>query len=134
MSEPLKIAIAGLGTVGRGTLELLTRQADLLSARCGRPLFVTAVSARDPRRDRGVDLSAYRWYDDATEMASRADADVVVELIGGSSGIARNVLDVAITAGRHVVTANKALLALHGTELAYAAESAGIVQIGRAHV
>src|SRR3546814_16349425 len=60
-------------------------------------------------------------------MASRADADVVVELIGGSSGIARNVLDVAITAGRHVVTANKALLALHGTELAYAAESAGVV-------
>src|SRR3546814_5214278 len=83
--------------------------------------------ARDPRRDRGVDLSAYRWYDDATEMASRADADVVVELIGGSSGIARNVLDVAITAGRHVVTANKALLDLHGTELAYAAESAGVV-------
>src|SRR3546814_17689441 len=107
MSEPLKIAIAGLGTVGRGTLELLTRQADLLSARCGRPLIVTAVSARDPRRDRGGDLSAYRWYDDATEMASRSAADVVGEFSGGSSGIARDILDVGTTRTPPVVAGQK---------------------------
>jgi homoserine dehydrogenase len=126
MSKPLKIALAGLGTVGVGTLTLLSAQAKLLEQRCGRPLRVTAVSARDRGRDRGVDLSPYRWFDDAVEMASEADADVVVELIGGSDGPAKALTEAAIHAGRHVVTANKAMIALHGPALAAAAEGAGL--------
>jgi homoserine dehydrogenase len=126
MTEPLRIAIAGLGTVGVGTLELLAAQADLLTARCGRPFVVTAVSSRNRDRDRGVDLSGYRWYDDAVEMARSAEAEIVIELIGGSDGPARAVTEAALSAGRHVVTANKALIALHGTELAAMAETAKV--------
>lgn len=126
MSAPLRIAIAGLGTVGVGTVELLGRQAEILAMRSGRALQVTAVSARDKGRDRGIDLSPFDWYDDAAEMAATADVDAVVELIGGSDGIARAVVDAAFAAGRHVVTANKALIALHGTALATAAEEAGV--------
>jgi homoserine dehydrogenase len=121
---PLKIALAGLGTVGAGTLKLLSAQAGLLEQRCGRALRVTAVSARDRKRDRGVDIAPYRWFDDPVEMASHADADVVVELIGGSDGPAKALTEAAMAGGRHVVTANKAMLALHGPELAAAAEKA----------
>ena len=126
MSAPLKIAVAGLGTVGSGLLQLLRRNADLLEQRCGRELLVTAVSARDRGRDRGIDLSGLAWFDDAAAMARDADADVVAELIGGEDGIAKAVCEQAIAAGRHVVTANKALLAHHGTALARAAEEAGV--------
>ena len=125
MTEPLKIAIAGLGTVGVGALELLEEQASLLTMRCGRSLQVTAVSARDRARDRGVDLSAYQWFDDVVSMATEADAEVIVELIGGSDGPALALTEAALGAGRHVVTANKALIALHGTALAAAAERGG---------
>jgi homoserine dehydrogenase len=89
-------------------------------------LQVTAVSARNRNLDRGVDISAYQWFDDAVAMARSADADVVVELIGGSNGAAKAVCEAAFEAGRHVVTANKALLAHHGTELATKAEAAGV--------
>ncbi|MFI5024258.1 MAG: homoserine dehydrogenase [Alphaproteobacteria bacterium] len=126
MSAPLRIAIAGLGTVGAGTLALLARNAGLLRERCGRPLAVTAVSARERGRDRGSPLAGMAWYDDAVEMAREADAEVVVELIGGSDGVARAVIEAALERRRHVVTANKALLALHGTELALKAERAGV--------
>ena len=126
MSRPLKIAIAGLGTVGAGTLRVLRDHADLLAQRCGRDIAVTAVAARDRTRDRGVSLDGLAWFDDAAEMAVRADADVIVELIGGADGIAKSVCETAIAAGRHVVTANKALLAHHGTALAGAAEAAGV--------
>jgi homoserine dehydrogenase len=87
---------------------------------------VTAVSSRNRDRDRGVDLSGYRWYDDAVEMARSAEAEIVIELIGGSDGPARAVTEAALSAGRHVVTANKALIALHGTELAAMAETAKV--------
>ncbi|HKO06792.1 MAG TPA: homoserine dehydrogenase [Alphaproteobacteria bacterium] len=126
MSAPLRIAIAGLGTVGAATLALLARNAGLLRERCGRPLAVTAVSARERGRDRGSPLAGMAWYDDAVEMAREADAEVVVELIGGSDGVARAVIEAALERRRHVVTANKALLALHGTELALKAERAGV--------
>ena len=125
MTDPLKIAVAGLGTVGVGTLELLAEQAALLAMRCGRPIQVTAVSARDRTRDRGVDLSGYQWFEDAAAMATEADAEVIVELIGGSDGPALALTEAALAAGRHVVTANKALIALHGTALAAAAERSG---------
>ena len=122
----LRIAIAGLGTVGAGTLTLLRDQAALLAQRCGRPLKVVAVSARDRDKNRGVDLAGLKWYDDPVAMARDADAEVVVELIGGSDGAARALCETALDARRHVVTANKALLAHHGTALARKAEAVGV--------
>ncbi len=126
MTEPLRIAVAGLGTVGIGVVELLTRHATMLRRRCGRELEIVAVSARDRRRDRGIDLDAYRWVDDATALATDPDIDVVVELIGGSEGIAKQLIEDAIGAGKSVVTANKALIAHYGTDLARAAEKGGV--------
>jgi homoserine dehydrogenase len=122
----LRIAVAGLGTVGAGTLKLLRDQADLLAARCGRSLRVVAVSARDRAKDRGIDLGNVHWYDDPVAMARDADAEVVVELIGGSDGAAKALCETALDARRHVVTANKALLAHHGTALAKKAEAIGV--------
>jgi homoserine dehydrogenase len=126
VKSPLRIAVAGLGTVGAGALQLLDRQAELLAQRAGRRIVVAAVSARDRRRDRGVDLSAVRWYEDAAAMAADPEIDVIVELIGGTDGIARRVVEAAIDHGKHVVTANKALMAHHGTGLAARAEEKGI--------
>src|SRR5437879_4373158 len=126
MEPALKIAIAGLGTVGGGTLALLERQAELLALRAGRRIVVGAVSARDRRRDRGVDLSAVRWYEDAVAMAADPEIDVVVELIGGADGVALAVIETALDKKKHVVTANKALMAEHGTRLAARAEAAGV--------
>ena len=126
MSEPLKIAIAGVGTVGAGTVELLAGQSELLSARCGRRLEVIAISARDRVKDRGVKLSGFTWFDNPVEMALKAEADVFVELIGGSDGIAKDACIAAMKAGQHVVTANKALIAIHGTELARMAEQQSV--------
>ncbi len=126
MTEPLKIAIAGLGTVGAGTAKVIRDQADTLALRAGRPITVSAVSARDRNRDRGVDLDGVQWFEDANAMAGEADADVVVEVIGGSDGIAKDVCETALEKGRHVVTANKALLAHHGQALANKAEEAGV--------
>lgn len=126
MSKPLKVAIAGLGTVGGGTVRVLQGNAELIRRRCGREVVIAAVSALERPRDRGFDVSAMRWYDDAVTMAREADADVVVELIGGSGGVAKAVCETALAHGRHVVTANKALLAHHGTALARQAEAAGL--------
>ncbi|MCP9319672.1 homoserine dehydrogenase [Acetobacter persici] len=117
-SAPLRLGIAGLGTVGAGVIRLLATNADLVTARAGRPLKVTAVSARDRTRDRGVDLSGMRWYDNAPDLVADPDVDVVVELIGGAEGTARAVVEAALAAGKPVVTANKALLAIHGPALA----------------
>ncbi|OYQ33586.1 homoserine dehydrogenase [Niveispirillum lacus] len=124
--KPLRIGVAGLGTVGGGVLKLVSANADLLAKRTGRPIQVVAVSARDRHRDRGVDLSGLRWYENAADLAVDPDVDVFVELIGGSDGIARQAVEAALAAGKHVVTANKALLAHHGAALAAKAESAGL--------
>ena len=122
MKSPLRIGIAGLGTVGAGVVKLLAAQGRLLALRGGRPLKLVAVSARSRTRKRDIDLSGVRWEKDPLSLASASDIDVVVELIGGSGGVARRLVQRALAAGKHVVTANKALLALHGTELAAAAE------------
>jgi len=126
MKPALKIAIAGLGTVGAGVAQLLERQAELLAVRAGRRLVVAAVSARDRRRDRGLDLSAVRWYEDAVAMAADPEIDILVELIGGADGVAPAVIEAALAHKKHVVTANKALMAEHGTRLAARAEEAGV--------
>ena len=126
MSKPLSIAVAGLGTVGAGLLKLLAANADIVAARAGRPIVVGAVSARDRGRDRGVPLEAVRWYDDPVALATDPGTEVVVELIGGSDGPARALVEAAIAAGKPVVTANKALLAVHGAAIAEQAETRGV--------
>ncbi len=120
---PLRIGIAGLGTVGVGVVRLLRANADLIAARAGRPLDVVAVSARERRRERGIDVSDLRWHDDPLSLAHDPAVDVVVELIGGAEGVARRLVEAALQAGRPVVTANKALIAVHGAELAATAEA-----------
>lgn len=118
----LKVGIAGLGNVGMGTLQLLRDNAALIGQRCGRAVEVVAVSSRDKSRDRGMDLSAYRWHDSPLELVEDPQVDVVVELIGGSEGVAKDLCEAALKAGKPVVTANKALIAHHGFALAQLAE------------
>ena len=127
MSAPLRLGIAGLGTVGIGVVKIIQKHADLLAARSGRPVAITAISARDRMKNRDADLSAYEWVEDPVELATRDDVDVYVELIGGDEGVARASVEAALRAGKDVVTANKALLAIHGQELAQMAEDAGRV-------
>jgi homoserine dehydrogenase len=126
MTAPLRVGLAGLGTVGAGVVKTLRANAAEIAARAGRPIEVVAVSARNRGRDRGVDLSATAWEDDPVALAARDDVDALVEVIGGSDGPARAACMKAIAAGKHVVTANKALLAHHGERLAAAAETAGV--------
>ncbi len=127
MGEALRVGIAGLGTVGASVVRVLTEKADELARQCGRPIEVVAVSARDRSRDRGIDVSGARWFDDPVELAKADGIDVVVELVGGSEGSARACVKAGLEAGRHVVTANKALLARHGLALAELAEKKGVL-------
>jgi len=125
VTAPLKIAIAGLGTVGGGVLKALHARGSELSERAGRKLEIVAVSARDRKKARASDIAAFQWVDDPIALAA-SDADVVVELIGGEDGAARALVEAALRAGKHVVTANKALLAHHGAKLAAMAEERGL--------
>ena len=118
--KPFKIAIAGLGTVGGGVVKALVERGDDLSARAGRTLEIVGVSARDPNKARGFAVTNFAA--DPLALAS-GDADLVVELIGGEEGIARQLVETALKNGKHVVTANKALLAKHGRALAELAEA-----------
>ncbi|MBV8094921.1 MAG: homoserine dehydrogenase [Acetobacteraceae bacterium] len=122
MTRPLSVAVAGLGTVGGGVLRLLRDNAEIVAARAGRSIAVTAVSARDRLRERSVPLAGLRWYEDPVAIAFDPGVDAVVELIGGAEGPARALVEAAIEAGKPVVTANKALIAIHGAELAAKAE------------
>jgi len=124
--EPLRIGLAGLGTVGSGVLQVLTQNGALLEQRCGRPVTVTAVCARDRSKDRGVDLSGLEWFDDAVSLAESGAIDLFVELIGGEDGPAKASVEAALRAKKPVVTANKALLARHGTELARLADASNV--------
>jgi homoserine dehydrogenase len=126
MPEPLRVGVAGLGTVGASVVRVLTEKADEIAAKAGRPIVVTAVSARDRNRARGLDLSNAAWHVDPSQLARSNDVDLVVELIGGAEGAARACVETAIESGRHVVTANKALLAKHGLAIAKAAEEADV--------
>ncbi|MFC3058176.1 homoserine dehydrogenase [Paenirhodobacter populi] len=125
--SPLRLGIAGLGTVGIGTVRIVQEHAALIAARTGRAVTISAVCARDPRKNRDADLSGYAWESDAVALALRDDVDVFVELMGGHEGAAKAATEAALKAGKDVVTANKALLAHHGQALAELAEGAGRV-------
>lgn len=120
-AKPFRIAIAGLGTVGTGVVKIIQNNAELLSQRSGRTIEIVNIMARDPSKDRGIDTSSYSWSDNAEDLLAD-DIDCLVELIGGHEGIAKECVKAAIDKGIHVVTANKALLAHHGYDLAVAAE------------
>jgi homoserine dehydrogenase len=124
--KALRLGIAGLGTVGVGLLQLLEKHGERLAANAGRAITVVAVSARSRSKDRGVSLERFKWHDDPVAMAMDPDIDVFVELIGGDEGPARAAVEAALMAHKHVVTANKALLARHGVELARLAEKNGV--------
>ncbi|TPL97378.1 homoserine dehydrogenase [Mesorhizobium sp. B2-3-10] len=127
MAEALRVGIAGLGTVGASVARVLRDKAAELTRQCGRDIIVSAISARDRKRERGIDLSSANWFDDPVKMAQTAEIDVFVELIGGDEGPARASVKAALEAGRHVVTANKALLAKHGVALAEITEKKGVL-------
>jgi homoserine dehydrogenase len=125
MAHPLRIALAGLGTVGTGVIRLVQENSALIARRAGRAIEIVAVSARDRTKDRGVDLTPFRWVDDMGELATAPDIDVVVELVGGSDGPALTLARETLRAGRALVTANKAMIAHHGAELGALAEDRG---------
>jgi homoserine dehydrogenase len=129
MTNSLKIGVAGLGTVGTEVVRLLVEKGPLLAARSGRPVELAGVSARDKNKDRSLDLGNVAWFDDAVVLAQDPSIDVFVELIGGEDGIAHASVAEALGARKHVVTANKALLARHGNELAQLAED-NMVSLG----
>ncbi|MES2984594.1 MAG: homoserine dehydrogenase [Pseudomonadota bacterium] len=127
MSAPLRIGIAGLGTVGAGTLKIVQDNAALLAARAGRALQVVAVSMRDPSKKRDANIDGIRVESDARMLADAADIDIIVETIGGHEGVAKDLIERALANGKHVVTANKALIAHHGLALAQLAEKNNVV-------
>ncbi len=126
-AAPLRLGLAGLGTVGLGVVKIVQQHADLIAARTGRPIVITAISARDKTKNRDADLSGYAWETDPVALAQRDDVDVFIEVMGGHEGAARLATEAAIAAGKDVVSANKALLAHHGHALALAAEAKGRV-------
>lgn len=125
MSDALRIGIAGLGTVGGGLVRLLTENDDLIAERCGRRIVITAVSARDKAKNRGFSPGRFVWFSDPVELAASPEIDVFVELIGGE-GIAAEAIAKALHHGKHVVTANKALVSARGAEFAAEAEKWGL--------
>jgi homoserine dehydrogenase len=127
MATPLRIGIAGLGTVGGGTLKILAAQAAMVEERCGRKIVIAGVSARDKNKKRYLDIGNYRWFDDPMAMVADKDIDVIVETIGGAEGAARKLVEAALIHGKSVVTANKALIAEHGVALATLAEKNNVM-------
>lgn len=126
MTEPLNLGIAGLGTVGMGLIDLIGANGAHMSALCGRDIAITGVSARRKTKARAEKAANAKWFDDAVALAKDPSNNVFVELIGGEDGVARAAVEAALAAGKHVVTANKALIATHGVELARLAEKHGV--------
>ena len=126
MAEPLKVGLAGLGTVGSAVIRLLDQGRDKLIARCGRSIEVVALSARARGKKRDFDVKKFRWFDDPVALARDPSIDVLVEVIGGEGDPAKRAVETALNAGKPVVTANKALLARHGQKLAALAERHGV--------
>jgi len=126
MNRPLKLGIAGLGTVGTGLLQLLAEHGPRLAGNVSRPIEVVGVCARSRSKPRAVTTDAIAWFDEAARLAVDPSIDVFVELIGGEGGAAKTAVEAALNAGKSVVTANKALLAKHGADLAGLAEQQGV--------
>lgn len=126
MEKVLRVGLAGLGTVGAAVLKSLFQNEKSPFFTNGPKIEVVAVSARDKLKNRDIDLSSCQWFDDPVLLAQRGDLDCIVELIGGADGVAYDVIHTALQSGKHVVTANKALLAKHGLELAQFAEKKGL--------
>jgi len=126
MVAPLRVGIAGLGTVGAEVVRVIESQSSVLSARCGRPLRVVAVTARSKAKKRGLDLGGIAWAKDALALAADPAIDCFVELIGGAGDPALSAIETALKSGKSVVTANKALIAKHGLRLAKLAETHGV--------
>jgi len=126
MVEPLRVGVAGLGTVGAALIAQIGKQREAIAARCGRRIEVVAVSARSRKKNRGVDLKKMEWFSDPVELAGYEGIDVFVELMGGSSDPAKTAVEYALASGKSVVTANKAMLARHGFKMAQLAEKAGV--------
>jgi homoserine dehydrogenase len=124
-TEPLRIAIVGLGTVGTGVVRLLQDHADLVAQRAGRAIEIAAVCARNKKKKRDVSLARYRWVDDPLTLVHDESIGGIVELIGGAEGLAGDLVRQSLKAGKPIVTANKALMAHHGYELARLAEKSG---------
>ncbi len=126
MAKPLKVGLAGLGTVGASVVRLLEQQRAALAQRCGRGVEIVAVTARRRVKNRGIDLGKVRWVKDPLALARDPGIDVFVELMGGAGDPAKAAVETALAAGKSVVTANKALLAKHGVKLAALAEKHGV--------
>lgn len=126
MAKSLRLGIAGLGTVGTGLLDLLAKHGEIIARRAGRPIEVTAVSARDRRKNRGHDLGKLAWFDDPVALARSDTIDVFIELMGGEGDPAKAAVTAALAAAKPVVTANKALLAHHGIALARLADEKAV--------
>ena len=121
-NKPLNIGVAGLGTVGAGVVKILQSNKALITARCGREINIISVSASNQNKDRGVDLSSYEWADDLSSMAQHDNVDCIIECIGGAEGAVKDFVEESLKNGKHVVTANKALVATHGVEFSKIAE------------
>ena len=126
MTTPLRVGLAGLGTVGGGVVKLLTEHKDLLAQRAGRPIVLAGVSALELPKALESQLKCVAWHKDARTLAVSSDIDVMVELIGGAEGIAKQIAEAALGAGKSLVTANKALIAKHGVALARTAAEKGV--------
>jgi homoserine dehydrogenase len=122
MIKSLKVGVAGLGTVGAALVAQVIREQEQLTGRCGRKIEIVAVCARSRAKNRGIDLKKMKWFSDPVALAREPGIDVVVELIGGAGGAALATVEAALSSGKSVVTANKALLAKHGVKLATLAE------------
>ena len=126
MTKPLRVGVAGLGTVGAALIAQVAAQRAQLTARCGRPIEIVAVCARSKVKNRGVDLKKMKWFSDPVELAGDPGIDLFVELMGGSGDPAKTAVEFALASGKSVVTANKALLAKHGVKLAQLAEKSAV--------
>lgn len=126
MNDPLKLGIAGIGTVGTGLLQIFEQNTEKLALASGRPIEIVAVSARDRDKNRDVNIENFEWFDDPIRLAQDDRIDAFIELIGGEDGVTKDAVEAALAAKKHVVTANKALLAKHGIALAKQAENQGV--------
>ena len=117
LDNNFSIGIVGLGTVGTATIKLLEKEIDSINSKSGKRIIIKAISSKNFSKKRDIDLTKYEWEDNPEKLSIRDDIDAVVELIGGSDGIAKNLAYSAIKNEKHFITANKALIAKHGYDL-----------------